>query len=425
MANSFNKEEKVAFDQLLQGFQDGLVLSKLISHYKTDSTMMARTNDIVWRPQPYIMPSFSGSDQTANFKENTQLCVPSTLGFRKSVPWQMSDLDLRDALQENRLGDAAKQRLASDVNVALTNLISNTGTLFVKRSSTAVGFDDIALVDAILNEQGIGMEDRSLLLSTRDYNSMASELQKNTRSFGNDISDPALRKAFVGEVAGIATYKTDYANRKTAAAGGGSLTISTLSSGVNVYAPKATSTASASGETSNVDNRFQRVTISSTTSVAAGDAFTIAGVNAAHHITKGDTGQLKTFRVISVDSSTTMTISPPMITAQGATAAEVAYQNCIVNTASATSAIVFLNTFVNYINPFWCKGAIEILPGKIATPTDAGVAVIRGSTDQGIELVMQKFADINTGTVKFRVDLLFGLVNLQPEMTGLMMFSQI
>jgi hypothetical protein len=49
---------------------------------------------------------------------------------------------------------------------------------------------------------------------------------------------------------------------------------------------------------------------------------------------------------------------------------------------------------------------------------------MRATTDQGIEVVMQKFYDINTMKTKFRLDTLFGVVNKQPEMTGLIMFSQ-
>jgi hypothetical protein len=49
---------------------------------------------------------------------------------------------------------------------------------------------------------------------------------------------------------------------------------------------------------------------------------------------------------------------------------------------------------------------------------------MRASTSQGIELVMSKQADINTGRTKFRLDCLFGVNLLQPEMAGLMMFGQ-
>jgi hypothetical protein len=173
-----------------------------------------------------------------------------------------------------------------------------------------------------------------------------------------------------------------------------------------------------------VDNRYQTVTVSSTTNVAAGDAFTIAALNNVHMITKQDTGQLKTFRVISVTNATTMVISPPIITNQVANDASAQYQNCVINTKSATSAIVFLNTVTAPVNVFWQKDALEILPGRYAVPTDAGAAVMRAATDQGIELVMTKQYDINTMKTKYRLDTLFGVVNKQPEMSGIMIFSQ-
>jgi hypothetical protein len=423
MANAFNKEVDVAWEALCEGFEDAQVLSRNVSIYRTDSQSMERANDTIWRPMPYIMQSFDGTDATANYQNATQLSVPATIGFKKHSPWIMTATEMRDALQNGRLGDAAKQKLASDINVAVMRVAALQGTLFVKRSAAASGFDDVAQCEAIFNEQGIAHGDRYLALSTRDYNGMASNLQVATRSLGNAKSDKAYEQAFVGRVASFDTYKLDYATSKTAAAGGGGITISTLATGVNVYVPVATRAAT-TGEVSNVDNRYQRVTVSSTTSVAAGDAFTIAAVNAVHHITKGDTGQLKTYRVISVDSSTTMTISPPMITGQGATDAELQYQNCVVNTAASNSAIVFLNTVTASINPFWHKDAIEILPGHYEVPDNAGASVRRFTTEQGIEIVMTEQFDIDTLKTKFRLDILFGVVNKQPEMTGLMMFSQ-
>jgi hypothetical protein len=53
------------------------------------------------------------------------------------------------------------------------------------------------------------------------------------------------------------------------------------------------------------------------------------GGNAVHHINKNDTGQLKTFRVIAVPSSTTLVISPPIISNQGASDVEANYQNAL------------------------------------------------------------------------------------------------
>lgn len=421
MANAFSKEERVAFEQLIEGFDDALVLSRNVAKFQTNSTEMERAADVIWRPQPYIAQTFDGMDQTANFQSMTQLSVPATLGYSKSAPWIMDAKELRDALQEGRLGEAGKQKLASDINLAIMSVAAAQGTLVVKRTAAATGFDDVAAAEAIMNEQGVPTFERCLALSTRDYNGMASNLAGRQTVQGK--VQTAYEKAYVGLIASFDTYKLDYANRLQVAGGGAGLTIDTTVAGAQFYVPRATSVA-ATGERSNVDNRFQRVTISSTVGVLAGDAFTIAGVNAVHHITKGDTGQLKTFRVISVDSATTMTISPPIISAQGGTDAEKQYQNVVVNTAAVNSAIVFLNTAAASINPFWQRDSLEILPGHYAVPADSGAAVMRATTENGIEVVFQKFYDINTMKTKYRLDTLFGVVNKQPEMSGIMLFSQ-
>ena len=421
MPNGFSKEERVAFEQLLEGFQDALVMSRNVSVYNTDQTMMERSNDTIWRPMPYIAVSYPGSNATSNFKDVTQLAVPSTISIQRHVPWVLNAKELRDMLNEGRISQSAEQRLASDINQSVVDVAAFQGSIFIKRG-TATGFDDVAAIEAAMNERGIMFEDRKLVLSTRDYNALASDLSKASRSFGNDISDPALRKSFLGEIASFATYKADYLRRKTAAAGGGSITISTLD-GASNYNPKATSTA-VTNEVSNVDNRFQTVTVSSTTNVVAGDAFTIANVNQVHMITKEDTGILKTFRVVEVVNGTTMVITPPIISNQVANDAAAQYQNCVVTSKSGTAAIVWQNTVTGYMNPFWHKDSIEILPGRLAVPADAGAAVMRATTDNGVEVVMQKQFDINTQTTKYRLDTLYGVVNKQPEMSGIVMFNQ-
>jgi hypothetical protein len=421
MSNAFNKEEKVAFEQVVEGFNDALVLSKNVSKYSTDQSMMERTNNVIWRPQPYIAQSYSGTDATSNFNEATQLAVPATIGYSKHSTAILSATELRDMLQEGRLGQAAAQKLASDINVAIGDVAALQGTLVVQRTAAATGFDDVAEIEAVMNEQGVQMYDRYLALSTRDYNGMAGNLA--SRTLDNSKSLTAYDRAFIGRVASFDAFKLDTARRITAAAGGAGLTIDTRDAAVNYYIPEATSTAT-TGETSNVDNRYQLVTISDTTNVAAGDAFTIAGVNSVHHITKQDTGKLKTFRVISVASDTTMVISPPLITNQVASNASEQYQNCVVNTKAANSAIVFLNKNTAYANPFWQKDALEILPGRYAVPTDAGAGVLRATTENGIEIVMQKQYDINTMKTKYRWDTLFGVVNKQPEMSGIVLFGQ-
>lgn len=417
MANEFNKEERVAFEQILAGFEDALVLSRNVSKYSTDSQMMERAGDTIWRPMPYIAQSFAGTDMTANFQDNTQLSVPATLSYSKSVPWIMTARELRDALQENRIGQSAYQKLASDVNVAIMTVAYLQGTLVVPIATAASGFANVALCEAIMNEQGVNAFNRYLALSTRDYNGMAADLAGRDWTQGKVLT--AYEQARVGMIASFDTYKLDYANRLLEA----TATAVEIDGANQYYTPAATSTA-VTGEVSNVDNRYQTLTVTATGTIAAGDCFTIENVFAVHHITKQSTGQLKTFRVITGRTGDgDIVISPPIISGGGGTDAELQYQN-VDSTPADNADITFLNIADAYANPFWQNDAFEILPGRYAVPTDAGTAVLRGTTDNGMEVVWQKFYDINTMNIKYRLDILFGVVCKQPEMAGIVLFSQ-
>ena len=421
MANAFSKEERVAFEDILAGFNDALVMSSLVSKYNTSGAQMERSSDTIWRPMPYIAQSYDGSDASSNFGDNTQLAVPATIGYQKHSTALLTAKELRDLLQENRLGTAAAQKLASDINVATLTVASNQGTIVSARSTAAGGYADVAEADALMNEQGVMMDGRNFALSSRDYNGMASDLA--ARETMNNIPTEAYRRSYVGEVAGFQTFKMDYANRLTAAAG----TTVTVNGANQYHTPAATSTAS-TGETANVDNRTQSLTIAVTSgAVKVGDAFTIAGVNAVHHITKQDTGQLKTFRVTGIVSgsggSGVVTISPAIVSNGGSTDAEAQYQNVTARPANG-AAITFLNIADAPVNCFWHRDAIELLPASLAVPTDAGADIMRATTEQGVELVMQKQFDINTQKTKYRWDTLFGVAMVQPEMAGIMLFSQ-
>lgn len=446
MPNAFSKEEKVAFDQLLEGFNDALVMSRNVSIYNYNQTDAARTTAMpsapipplsssanygtVWRPQPYIMTSVQSTPGIGiTFTDKTQLTVPASITTVRTSAWAMNSVELRDALQEGRLAAGANQKLASDINVAVMQAATGLGSLVVPIGTPAGSFDDIALCDAIMNETGVAADSRYLSLSTRSYNGLAGNVVGSTRSFGaNNRSDKAFERAYVGMVSSFETYKQDYALRL---AGNSATTATTdttnLGAGVGVnYLPRATNTGVAG--VLNVDNRFQTIAVNNGTLFQVGDAFTIANIEAVHLITKQSTGQPKTFRVVAINGND-VTITPPIISAANSpTEAQLQYKNCErVGAGSATAAITFLNTKVvgaTDLNCFWHKSAIELLPGRLAIPENAGVAVMRASTDQGIEVVMQKQFNIASSLTEYRLDVLFGTAVLNTEMVGVLLFDQ-
>jgi hypothetical protein len=240
----------------------------------------------------------------------------------------------------------------------------------------------------------------------------------------NKKSLDALEKAYVGNLAGFDTYKLDYAYRLTAAAG-----VTVTVNGANQrYVPKATSTAS-TGEVSNVDNRYQVITIAVTSgTVKVGDCFTIAGVNEVHHITKADTGVLKTFRVTAIvtgaGGSGTIQISPPIIAADSSpTDPELQYKNVTATPANG-AAITWLNTVSASANPFWQADCFEIMPGQYVPDDNSSLPTLRAATDQGVTVLMSRQGAIGDLSTKYRWDVFFGLVNKQPQMSGIQLFSQ-
>lgn len=417
--NLFSKEERVAFEDILEGFEDAMTISKNVSIFGTDGVSMERSNDTIWRPVPYILNSEDRTIGSAvSGQDVKQLSVPSTLSFKKVVPWTLTALELRDMLQEGRLGQAAKQRLASDINTAVRDNVSLQGTIVSAISGAPGDYDDIATCESLMDEMGVQGDPRFMALTTRDYNGVSGNLA--SRQTINAKPTNALEKSFIGEFANFETFKLDAGLRLTAQTA--TPTIDTTGAQVR-YVPLSSESTTA-GEI-NVDNRYQVITISSTTGLAAGDCYTVAGIEAVHMIHKESTGQLKTFRIISVDTGTTMTVSPPMIGANSTpTAPETAYKNVEVVSTSATAAIVFLNDTATGANPFWFKDSIELMPGRYAVPEDEGVAVMRSTTSQGVEVVMSKKFDPSTFVSSIFLDTFFGVVNTNPEMNGILIWNQ-
>lgn len=422
-----NKEINVAFEDTLEGFNDALVLSRLCKKYRGQSASdMQRSNDVIWRPVPYIAQSNEdGLDQTGKEYDNVQLSVPARLSTIGSTSFYLDALELRDALHDKSLGQAAYQKLASDINVRVTNTCSNFGTIVVARTGAASGFDDVAEIDATMNELGVNMQGRKLALSSRDYNGMASNLAERQTMQGKPKN--AYERAMVGMVSSFDTYKLDYADRLTAA----TTDAVTIGAPDQYYVPQSTITEAVTGDKVNVDNRYQTITVAGAANVKVGDAFTIPGVESVHHITKNSTGQLKTFRVTGVNSATSITISPPFVSGETAVAASktdqdgaLQYQN-ITATPADGAAIVFLNTASANVNPFWTAESVEILPGHLAVESGKGVEVRRGTTDQGIELVMFEEFDPIKAKTYFRFSTHYGVAAVNPEMMGIELFGQV
>jgi hypothetical protein len=421
------KDELVAFDDFVAGFDDMLVVAQEVERFDMPGSAQdqSRYSDKVWRPMPYIPAVYDGFDQTSNFGDITQLSVPVTVGIHKVTPVTFGAKAGRDKGSIARYFRDASLSLASQVNLSVFTTAVNNASIVSKRTVAATGYDDLAAMGAIFTEQGLPNFDRKAFYSARDYLSMAATIAKPATS-DSPLARTAYERAYVKTIGNFDLFENDQTKLLAAATATGV----TITNTQPLYYTPVASTIDSDGNTTNIDNRRQIISIAVTTStVKVGDAFTIAGVNSIHHISKQDTGQLKTFRITRIVTGAggtgTVEITPPIISAGGSTRAETEYKNVSATPANG-AAITFLNTVTASANLFFLKGAIELIPGSYAVnPNDGWDVVAQATTPKlGLPISYVRQGNINDLSVKARVEVDYGVGALNPEMIGIQLFSQ-
>ena len=419
MATSFTKQEQVMFDKVIEGFDDLLVIAKGAELYDPLTAQEAvNARDKFWIPAPMIGASYDGFDQSANFDGLTQLNVPASVGYHKSVPKVLSSKNLRNTYAMDQFGKAAKQKLASDVNAALFNTAALYGSVVSKRSGNPTGYDDVADLDTRMTRIGVPLDGRKAFYSPSAMNAMAGNLA--SRSEDTARSRNAYEQALIRhDVAGFEVFKNDQEIRLAAAAGG-----ATTVNGANQRTIPAATITSA-GLEENKDNRYTDLVVTSANyaGIKIGDAFTIDGVNELHLISKQNTGQLKTFRVVDKPAANTIRIWPAIIDAAEGTIGSKEYANVSATPASG-AALTWLNTATAALNPFFRMESLILIPGSFTVDADDGWQVMRATTDVGIGITYTRQGNINDLSCKARWDIDFGTALLNPEMAGVQLFNQ-
>ena len=420
MANDFNKQEKVAFDHICANFEDALVVSAAIMKYDIGDVEAERSQETIWRPQPYIQQTYRGVDQTALFNNGidvVQRSVPSSLSTVIGAGFELSPFELRDLNQESEIDKASVTQIASDINTEVLDMVSNLGTIVVTQPGDASGYRDIAECEAAMTRVGVPMRDRCYFVSPDDHIGMAENLAE--RQTLNKFPTKAYQDSYVGRVANFNYMALDYNNRLLAAQGIGI----TIAGANQRHIPRGIDKTQ-QGQV-NVDNRFQTIAVNNTTGIKAGDAFTIDGVEEVHHITKRPTGNPKTFRVVTVEVGNAITITPAIVAVDHAnpTYGEGQYQN-VSETPANGAALTFLNTETTNINPFFQKGACELVRGRLRVRQDSGLATMSTTTKQGVTIVMTRFGIFADLSTRYRCDAYIGTVALNPEMMGIELFAQ-
>lgn len=417
MSNQLAKDLEIMFENYVESFEASCVVSKNAKKHRPNDTAMQRAGDVEWRPQRYHMNVEEGLDLTGKTPtELVQRLVPSVIKEPKNILYTLDAREMRDPEHKTEAGRAAGQRLAAQIDSDLINMVTSRATNVIAMANSTTGsqgrdlWNCAAGMDATMTAIGVpqGINRRSFW-NPFNYKDLAGEL--GSRAYTQGVNLTAYEKAQIPPVASFDSFKTDISGRVPKG----------TTEALTLAAAPAHKVTSKDANDMPVDNRQGTITLSAA-GLQVGDAFTIAGVNSVHQITKDTTDQPQVFRVLAV-SGTTATISPQILPPNNADVASRPYANVDKNAANG-AAITILNKNAAATNLFWADGSVELMYGKLAFPTGQGPQVMTATTEQGATLIMSYAFDHIKGVTTTRFTTLYGCSVLVPEYTGLVIAGQ-
>ncbi|HFU4976784.1 TPA: P22 phage major capsid protein family protein [Escherichia coli] len=421
MANQLAKDLEIMFENYVEGFEAACVVSRNAKKFRPGDTAMQRAGDVLYRPQHYHMNIEEGLDLSEKTPTAlVQRLVPSVFKEPKNILYTLDAREMRDPEHKTEAGRAAGMRLAAQIDSDLISMVTQRATNVVAIPASENGSRGLALwngaadIDATMTAIGVpqGINRRSFW-NPFNYKDLAGEL--GHRAYAQGATLTAYEKAQIPPVASFDSYKTDISGRLPKAA--------TVGNTITLAEAPAHKVEAKDVNGMPVDNRQGTIKISAK-SLQVGDAFTIAGVNSVHQITKDTTGQPQVFRVLAVDTAgTTVTISPKILPPNNTDEASRPYANVDANAASG-AAITVLNKNAAPANLFWADGSVELMYGKLAFPTGQGPQVMTATTEQGATLIMSYAFDHIKGVTTARFTTLYGCSVLVPEYTGIVIAGQ-
>lgn len=411
MANALAKDLEFNFEQFVIGFDAACVISNEAAFYSPDQTSMQRAGDTVYRPMDYHMSITQGLDISAATPTDViQRMVPATYKTPQNILYAFDAKEMRDPLHMQKSGEAAGLRLSAQIDSDIYSAVALQGANVVKKVGT-LNWDDGALAEAVLLSKGMPLGSRrKFFMNPFDYKDVAKDL--GNRAYLGQTNLDAYERSRVPDIAGFQTFRTDNLINLPAV---GTVTGTTVS-GAQSFTP-----SSMTGDLP-TDNRRMTLVVAGANiaNIKNGDAFVIGSaataVNAVHNITKDDTGQQQTFRVISGGGTANLVITPAII-------ATGPYQNVNI-AAGAGAAITFLNTVSKPVNPFWVDGAVELMVGKLAFPSGQGAQVMTATSKNGVPLIMSYQFDHLKAKTTCRYTALYAATVLQPELAGVVIANQ-
>jgi len=372
--------------------------SNRVNGYKIGDTISIR------RPADFVVRSGATMDLQDVIEGKTTLTVDQQIGVDFSFNSQDLTLEVTD-LAERVMRPAMTNIINYMANDVATQMYQGIYNWVGTPGNELGSYAEFALGPERLDEMAVPMSDRCALLSPADHWGLVGN---QTTLYVEGLARSAYSNGSLGMIGGVDTYMSQVTPTHTT----GSRTASTpLTDGINQNVSYDTA-----------KNTWTQTLITdgwaSSTTIKAGDVFTLDGVYMVNPKTKQSTGILQQF-VSTTDvtadettsNDTTLTISPPIILSgphQTVTLSGVSTTDGLTITPVGTASTAYKQNMVFHKN---CMG-LAIVP--LEMPQGAVNGARESYKDMSVRVV-PVYDGVNDVS-KWRLDLLYGRKLLDPRL---------
>lgn len=339
----------------------------------------------------------------AQARSNTNLAEPSTtltVSTQAHVSWAFSSVELTQTIEQysKRYVSPASNALANQVDADLCGLYTDVFNYAGTPGTTPSTFKVLGDAQTILDNEGCPQEMRYAVVNPNAHWTLADGLKG---TFAPKVANNLITKGYLGVIANLAIYMDQNIAQHTTG-------IHTTSA-----TPLVDATAPVSGATTFSTDGWD----ASTSTVTAGDIFTVATVNQVNPMSGVSTGVLKRWVVRTATTADgngdmlTLPIAPTIV--YGSTNAYSNVDALPVDgdamTMVGTESTAYPQNLVFHPNAF-CLVTLPLeMPANVwgARETDK---------DAGISIRVVKQYDIDADEEIIRLDILYGVKTLYPEL---------
>jgi|GEM_PF-1036403 len=367
-----------------------------------------KVGDTISIERPFMTKTAEG--RTLVKQPMTDRKVPFTINRQRNFGLQFNQRDRTLSIQNfrERYLDTGVMQLGNVIEQSVLECAIKKAYFAKGTPGTAISSDLITDIDGYMTSVGIPEDGkRSGILNIKDGKVIDKEMKG---LYNSEMVKGAVQRGYMGPIAEMQLYRSAMMPVHTVGDHGGTPLVKG---------------GDQTGGTLNIDG----CTNSTSGFLNAGDRFTIDGVYEVHPQTKVSTGELQTFvvqDVVDTDGSgeATISISPSIndgslttTNAAGESVSLGAYQNVSAAPADNAGITVIGTAGTTYrMDAFFHKNAISLAMVQKELPETAPVKARITDPETGLSLSMTAQYDINEDEQVYRVDAVWGVDMLQPEL---------